>query len=108
MEPEVMPCVVTACDGVWLYIEGETSVVSGLPPDNAMLDQLQRGWADRMCDGCRAECGAGPRIPIEVAPRPTFTVPVMQGHTGDMVCDPLGKWYKEPKNTTSCVYPFHL
>lgn len=48
---EVMPCVVTMCDGVWFYREGVT-VVAPAAADVAV---------DRMCDRCRQERGAEPR-----------------------------------------------
>lgn len=50
---EVMPCVVPLCDGVWFYREGETEV-SRLPSEALPLD--------RMCDRCRGERGAEPRM----------------------------------------------
>jgi hypothetical protein len=55
---EVMPCMVSACAGSWVYMPGMK--LSQLDPD---ADEASEPPVDRMCDDCRSERGVEGRDP---------------------------------------------
>jgi hypothetical protein len=95
---EVMPCVVSLCDGVWFYREGETEV-SRMPSEPLPLD--------RMCDRCRGERGATPRMaevavatdegPADAGSLAVDEAPAMQHDDGSLVTDEGDDAMPEPE-----------